>query len=74
MNKVILATGSNSSYLSKIHGYLDSIDVNSNFDKNFLVYFGGRLAEYKYYDMDDVIESALNKVKSILDEQKDGMP
>jgi UDP-galactopyranose mutase len=37
------------------------------------VYFGGRLAEYKYYDMDDVIESALNKVKSILDEQKDDM-
>ena len=23
------------------------------------VIFGGRLAEYKYYDMDDVIESAL---------------
>ena len=23
------------------------------------IYFGGRLAEYKYYDMDDVIESAL---------------
>jgi len=40
MNKVILATGSNSSYLSKIYGYLESIDVNSNFDKNFLVYFG----------------------------------
>jgi len=37
------------------------------------VYFGGRLAEYKYYDMDDVIESALNKVKSIIDEQKDDM-
>lgn len=37
------------------------------------VYFGGRLAEYKYYDMDDVIESALNKVKSILYEQKDDM-
>ena len=38
------------------------------------VYFGGRLAEYKYYDMDDVIESALNKVKSIIHEQKNGMP
>ena len=24
------------------------------------IYFGGRLAEYKYYDMDKVIESALN--------------
>ena len=26
------------------------------------VIFGGRLAEYKYYDMDDVITSALNMV------------
>lgn len=30
------------------------------------VIFGGRLAEYKYYDMDDVIRSALNKVREIL--------
>ena len=29
------------------------------------VMFGGRLAEYKYYDMDKIIESALNLVKSI---------
>jgi len=28
------------------------------------VLFGGRLAEYKYYDMDDVIESALNFIKN----------
>jgi UDP-galactopyranose mutase len=27
--------------------------------------FGGRLAEYKYYDMDKVIESALSKVEEI---------
>ena len=29
------------------------------------VIFGGRLAEYKYYDMDDVIKSALEKVAAI---------
>ena len=29
------------------------------------VIFGGRLAEYKYYDMDKVIESALLKVEEI---------
>lgn len=29
------------------------------------VIFGGRLAEYKYYDMDDVIRSALDKVREI---------
>ena len=30
------------------------------------VIFGGRLAEYKYYDMDDVIKSALDAVKKYL--------
>ena len=30
------------------------------------VIFGGRLAEYKYYDMDDVIKSALEMVKRVL--------
>lgn len=34
-------------------------------EKNII--FGGRLAEYKYYDMHQVIESALNKVKEIHD-------
>ena len=28
--------------------------------------FGGRLAEYRYYDMDDVIRSALDCVRSVL--------
>lgn len=31
------------------------------------VYFGGRLAEYKYYDMHQVIASALSKVRSYCD-------
>lgn len=30
------------------------------------VIFGGRLAEYKYYDMDDVIKSAIEKSKEII--------
>jgi UDP-galactopyranose mutase len=30
------------------------------------IYFGGRLAEYKYYDMDKVIESALRFTKTII--------
>ena len=29
------------------------------------VVFGGRLGEYKYYDMDKVIRSALNKISEI---------
>lgn len=32
------------------------------------VTFGGRLAEYKYYDMHQVIASALNSTKGLLDE------
>ena len=35
-------------------------------DKENNIIFGGRLAEYKYYDMHQVIESALNKIKEIL--------
>ncbi len=34
------------------------------------VIFGGRLAEYKYYDMDDVIDSALQCVNNVLGDIK----
>ena len=34
-------------------------------DKEEKVIFGGRLGEYKYYDMDQVIAAALEKVKNI---------
>lgn len=33
--------------------------------KNSSIIFGGRLAEYKYYDMHQVVKSALDKVKKI---------
>jgi UDP-galactopyranose mutase len=36
----------------------------SNQEKTIM--FGGRLAEYKYYDMDDVIDSALNFIEKII--------
>lgn len=35
-------------------------------DKEKNVIFGGRLGEYKYYDMDQVIDAALTKVEEIL--------
>lgn len=35
-------------------------------DKEDNVIFGGRLGEYKYYDMDATVESVLKKVKEIL--------
>jgi UDP-galactopyranose mutase len=34
--------------------------------KEVSTYFGGRLAEYKYYDMHQVIESALNFIKTLV--------
>ena len=35
-------------------------------DKDSKVIFGGRLGKYKYYDMDKVIEEAMNLVESII--------
>jgi UDP-galactopyranose mutase len=34
-------------------------------DKENNIIFGGRLAEYKYYDMHQIIDSALNFIKTI---------
>lgn len=44
-------------------GYIDKRLLFSTL-KN--VIFGGRLGEYKYYDMDKVIESALKKAREVL--------
>lgn len=38
MNKLILSTGSDINYLNKIGPYLHSIELNSNFDRNILVF------------------------------------
>lgn len=35
-------------------------------DKEDKVIFGGRLGEYKYYDMDQVIAAALTKAEELL--------
>lgn len=43
--------------------YLAYKEKSKNDEKLF---FGGRLAEYKYYDMDKVIESALSFVKNLI--------
>lgn len=43
--------------MERYHEYRKLVDNLPN------VYFGGRLAEYKYYDMHQVIGSALSKVK-----------
>jgi len=38
--KLILATGSDFKYLGKIEPYLHSLEINSNFDENILVFLG----------------------------------
>jgi len=46
---------------------MEGIGLAECFSKCFPnVVFGGRLAEYKYYDMDKVIKSALDRVQSLL--------
>ena len=35
-------------------------------DQEEHVIFGGRLGEYRYYDMDKTIEAALKKVREVL--------
>lgn len=37
-----------------------------NLQKNTNIIFGGRLAEYKYYDMHQIVGSAINKAKKLL--------
>ena len=44
-------------FIQKANEFKSSIWV----EKEENVIFGGRLAEYKYYDMDDVIKSALEQ-------------
>jgi UDP-galactopyranose mutase len=41
------------------------LKYKSEADKLGNIFFGGRLAEYKYYDMHQVIDSALNFVKNL---------
>ena len=43
--------------------YMNSIRNLPHTKQN--IFFGGRLGEYKYYDMDKVIASALEKSKEI---------
>lgn len=46
----------------------EAYKVLADQEKN--VIFGGRLGEYKYYDMDQVIAAALEKINTILEEDK----
>ena len=71
-NKTVITYEYPSDYKEGMEKYYTVNDTNNNiladkyrelskYEKN--VIFGGRLAEYKYYDMDDVIKSAFNAYK-----------
>ena len=59
----ILSSNHNSLFFLKSPYWLGIIAKLSNNLES--VYFGGRLAEYKYYDMHQVIEKALNFISMI---------
>ena len=50
--KLVLATGSDKKYYHKILPYLDSVQKNSNFDENYLIYMD-----------EEPIKSAYKKIK-----------
>lgn len=57
--KLILATGSDSNYLNRISGCLKSIEANSSFDENYLVYLQ-KLDEYVAFVMPKVRTTFVN--------------
>jgi hypothetical protein len=62
--KIILATGSDLNYLSKMRPYLKSIESNSNFDKNILVYVGEDEMSLPYKNI-DVVNLPVNDIQSL---------
>jgi hypothetical protein len=66
MNKLILATGSNLNYLHKMSTYLKSIEKNSNFDSNYLIFLGEEEIElgYKKIELLNVYQKGLEIVPS----------
>lgn len=54
MNKIILSVGSDDNYLNNPHlqNYFKSIRLNSNFDRNILVYMGNDVPQLPYENID----------------------
>lgn len=65
MNKIILSVGADDKYLNNPHlkNYLKSISINSNFDKNILVYLGENniKSDYDNIEVFKVIPSSIKK-------------
>lgn len=61
---IILATGSDLNYLSKMRPYLKSIESNSNFDKNILVFVGEDEMTLPYKNI-QVVNLPLQNIQSL---------
>lgn len=61
---IILATGSDLNYLSKMRPYLKSIETNSNFDKNILVFVGEDEMTLPYKNI-DVVNLPIKNIQSL---------
>ena len=62
--KLILSTGSDLNYMSKMRPYLKSIELNSNFDKNILVYVGEDEMELPYNNI-NVVNLPIKNIQSL---------
>lgn len=51
MKKLILATGCDEKYLSKIENYLKSINKNSNFDLNLFIYLSDNIYNVSFWNI-----------------------
>ena len=62
--KLILATGSDLNYLSKMRPYLKSIESNSNFDKNILVFVGEDEIQLPFKNI-DIVNLPVGRIQSL---------
>jgi len=62
--KLILATGSDLNYLSKMRPYLKSIESNSNFDKNILVFVGEDDMQLPFKNI-DIVNLPVGRIQSL---------
>jgi hypothetical protein len=62
--KIILATGSDLNYLSKMRPYLESIETNSNFDTNVLVFVGEDEMELPFNNI-DIVNLPIGRIQSL---------
>lgn len=64
MPKSVLMTGANSAYLTNISSYIESIQQNSNFDRNILIYQNDANTDKLQFNNIEVFELDRDKIKA----------